>query len=170
MKKIVGLLLACACSTGVIRAAETAPPAQASPAAKMDAEKATIAIAEARRKTFSDAMRGLPAEKLAAFWTVYADFEKEKNQIAYARVQMVDRFGEHFATGLSDTDIRDAVHEIATLQQKITDLRLKYFDILAEKIDVPTAGRFALTDDFISTSIRYAWLERIPFPGDEKGR
>ena len=169
MKRFLGLLLVCACTTGVILAADAAAPAPAH-GTKVDPERATLAVADARRKTFSDAMRGLPAEKLAAFWTVYADYEKEKNEIAMARVQMVDKFGEHFATGLSDADIKEAVHELATLLQKTTDLRLKYFDILSQKIDVPTAGRFALTDDFITTSIRYAWLERIPFPGDEKGR
>jgi hypothetical protein len=38
------------------------------------------------------------------------------------------------------------------------------------KIDVKTAGRFALVDDYITTAMRLDLLDQIPFPGDEAER
>jgi hypothetical protein len=115
-------------------------------------------------------MSGLSAEQLQTFWGIYADYEKDKNELAAARLEMVTKFAESFAgaSGLSNDDITAAVRHGATLQKGLVDLRLKYFDILSTRIDPRAAGRFALTDDYVSTAVRLDWLNQIPFPGDEK--
>ena len=143
-------------------------PAPSNPSTPSDVERYTTALSASRRKLFAEAMNGLTAPQLETFWSVFGDYEKEKNELALERVKLVNTFAESFGTasGLSDADVTRAVNEMATLQKKLTDLRVKYFDIYSKRIDVKTAGRFALTDDFVSTAVRLDWLNKIPFPGD----
>ena len=184
MRKTLGLLLfATAWIAGTAIATEP-PPAAKEPAphakapaphaegsvALDDTERYKTAISDARRKLFAEAMSGLAASQLEAFWAVYADYEEEKNSIAAQRVDVVKQFVRHFTSeaGLSDEDTTEAVQGLIALQSDVLDLRLKYFDILSRRIDVKTAGRFALVDDYVTTSIRMDWLNQIPFPGDER--
>src|SRR5580765_6732879 len=71
-----------------------------------DVTNLTEAISTTRRKFFADAMSGLSAQQLEAFWSVYADYEKEKNQFAMARVEALKTFLNSMgsATGLTDAD------------------------------------------------------------------
>lgn len=176
MKKIVGvLLIACAAATGAAIAQQSgeAPKAQQTnmmaPSAE-DQERYLTALSNARRKLFAESMNDLSADQLQAFWTVYADYEKDKNALAVARVELVKKYVMSFgnAEGLSDADVSEAIKEAADLQKKQIDLRLKYFNTLSARIGAKGAGRFALTDDYVQTAVRLDWLNAIPFPGDEK--
>ena len=169
------LLFAGMCATAVVFAQQhgAAPKASQnalSTATSEDQERYLTALSSARRKLFAEAMNNLSASQLEAFWGVYADYEKDKNALAVARVELVNKFAQSFgrAEGLSDADVTEAINEMAALQRKQIDLRLKYFIALSAKIDAKAAGRFALTDDFVQTAVRLDWLNQIPFPGDEK--
>jgi hypothetical protein len=156
------ILVATFMLAGLAAASTNAPPPLA------DTERYKTAIADGRRKLFAEAMSGLSAEQLESFWSIYADFEREKNEIAAARVDLVKRFADHFRqAGLSDENIKDTVSGLSTLHKDVIDLRMKYFDLISQRVDSKTAGRFALVDDFVTTSIRLDWLNQIPFPGDE---
>jgi hypothetical protein len=155
--------------------AERAPAPAAKPLGKAeeapllaDTERYKTAISSSRRKLFEEAMSGLSPEAREVFWTTYGDYERDKDEIAAARVEVVETFTDHLASpqGVSDEDITAAVHGLTALQNEVADLRLKYFGIISERIDVTTAGRFALIDDYVTTSIRLEWLNQIPFPGD----
>lgn len=152
------------------RAAAKAPQATLNASSPEDVERYVTALSSARRKLFSEAMGGLTAPQLEAFWSVYADYEKDKNELALARVEAINKFANSFgrAEGLSDADVTEAINEMAALQRKQIDLRVKYFNTLSSRIDAKAAGRFALTDDFVQTAVRLDWLNQIPFPGDAK--
>lgn len=147
----------------------TAGAKPASPAGQDEVGRYMAALSDARRKFFAEAMNGLSAAQLKTFWEVFADFEKEKNALAATRVDAVASFAQSFgsASGLTDADVNTAVGQMTDLQKKLIDLRMKYFDIYSKKIDVKTAGRFALCDDYVATAVRLDWLTAIPFPGDE---
>ena len=83
-------------------------------------------------------------------------------------MELIKRFADTFASseGLSDADITEAVNGLTQLQHENIDLRQKYFGILSQRIDAKTAGRFALIDDYVATSVRLEWLNKIPSPGD----
>jgi hypothetical protein len=172
MMKTLGLLvLAGVCSTGTVlaeRSGKVSGKAQDAPLLS-DVDRYKTAISDSRRKLFDEGMSGLTPAHREIFWATYNDYEAEKNEIAAARVEVVKKFSDTFAGGheLSDEEIAETVHQLTALQTEVSDLRLKYFDLLSERIDVKTAGRFALIDDYVTTSIRFEWLNQIPFPGDE---
>jgi hypothetical protein len=151
------------------KAAQPAARAAAPPRQPVDLDRFKQAIAENRRKMFASAMSNLSTEQLQTFWAVYADFEKEKNAITSARMDLAQKYTETFTstTGLADSDIVEIVHDMAALQHKNIELRVKYFDIYRARIDARAAGRFGLVDDYITTAVRLDLLDQIPFPGDE---
>jgi hypothetical protein len=117
-------------------------------------------------------MSNLTPEQLQTFWAVYADYEKEKSTIVSARMDLAKKYVEAYTSegGIQDAELKQIVNDSAAFQKKNTDLRLKYFGIYSDKIDVKTAARFALIDDYIATAIRMDLLGRLPIPGDEPKR
>lgn len=169
MKRALALLLLAglpATSATLAQSNSPKPAAHAASHRPVDLERFKQALAENRRKMFATAMSNLSAEQLQTFWAVYADFEKEKNEITSARMDLAQKYADTFTTGLADSDIVEIVHEMAALQHKNVDLRVKYFDIYRARIDAKAAGRFGLVDDYITTAMRLDLLDQIPFPGD----
>jgi hypothetical protein len=138
----------------------------------VDIERFKEAISDSRRKLFAAAMSSLPAEQLQAFWAVYTDFEKEKDAITSARMDVAKQYVDAYvsAAGVADPHMTQVINDMGAIQKRNIDLRLKYFEIYSTKIDVRTAGRFALVDDYIATAMRLDLLDQIPFPGDEAAR
>ena len=166
---LVGLVATSATLAQQPSKAEQPAARPATPRQPVDLDRFKQAIAENRRKMFASAMSNLSTEQLQTFWAVYADFEKEKNVITSARMDLAKKYTETFTstTGLADSDIVEIVHEMAALQHKNVELRVKYFDIYRARIDARAAGRFGLVDDYITTAMRLDLLDQVPFPGDE---
>jgi hypothetical protein len=170
MKKVLVLSLAAgiAAASAQAQSGQSAPAPQAKPAATSAAGQEALNIArykmaltDARRKLFAAGMNELTPQQLETFWGVYADFEKEKDAIAAARVDLAKKYVDSY-TSLSDTDIASLVNESASLQKKGVDLRVKYFGILSQKLNAHAAGRFALIDDYTTTAARLNLLNQLP--------
>jgi len=141
-------------------------PTSASAQEAINVARYKMALTDARRKLFGAAMSNLTPQQLETFWAVYADFEKEKDAIAAARVDLAKKYVDSY-TSLSDADIASLVSDAGALQKKTTDLRLKYFGIYSQKLNAKAAGRFALVDDYITTAARLSLLDQLPLPGDD---
>ena len=170
MKKVLVLSLA----AGIAAAASaqqpsTAPSGQsASSQESLNIERYKMAVSDARKKLFAAGMSELTPQQLETFWAVYADFEKEKDAITAARVDLAKKYADNFQN-LSDADITALVTDSANLQKKTTDLRVKYYGILSQKINAHAAGRFALIDDYTTTAGRLNLLNQLPIPTNGGG-
>ncbi|HTO77826.1 MAG TPA: hypothetical protein VMQ61_17270 [Thermoanaerobaculia bacterium] len=128
-----------------------------------DMAKYQAAVSEERRKLFASGMSYLSASQLQTFWGVYADFEKEQDAIMASRMELVRRYIQNI-DALTDAQITSLINESAEAQKKTTDLRVKYFGIYSQKLDVRAAGHFALIDDFVTTAGRLHLLSNLPIP------
>ena len=129
-----------------------------------------MALSDARKKLFAAGMSELTPQQLEVFWSVYADFETEQNSVTSARVDLARKYADNFQS-LSDADITGLVTDSANLQKKTTDLRVKYYGILRDKINAHAAGRFALIDDYTTTAGRLNLLSQLPIPtGDASAK
>ena len=171
MKKILVLSLA----AGVAAASAFGQQAQSGQGNQTSAQSQDInltrykmALSDARKKLFASGMSELTPQQLETFWSVYADFEKEQNAVTSARVDLAKKYADNFQN-LSDTDITGLVTDSANLQKKTTDLRVKYYGILKDKINAHAAGRFALIDDFTTTAGRLNLLNQLPIPTGDMG-
>jgi hypothetical protein len=167
MKK--ALILSLLVGVAAAAPAQQAQPAPAAPARQMDMGKFKMAVTDARRKLFAAGMSNLTPQQLETFWGVYADYEKEKDAITSARMELLRRYVEGFST-LTDTDITKMVGEAAATQKANVDLGMKYFGIYSQKINAQVAGRFFLIDDYITTALRLQLLDQLPLLGDAQKR
>jgi hypothetical protein len=174
MKKVLVLSLAAGIAAAAqgqqAQPAPAAKPAAAAPASQeaLNVARYKMALTDARRKLFAAGMSELTPQQLETFWGVYADFEKEKDAITGARVDLAKKYADNFQN-VSDADITALVTESANLQKKTTDLRVKYYGILSQKLNSHAAGRFTLIDDYTTTAARLNLLNQLPIPtGDMK--
>lgn len=152
-----------------IAAAAVAQQAQSTPKSSMpemqksdiDMAKLENALSKKRRELFAAGMGGLSADQQQTFWGVYADFEKERDAVMSARLNLLKQYTENFAT-LSDADITKMVNESAEIQKQTLDVRMKYFGIMSQKLGVKAAARFAHIDDYLTTLFRLGMLDNMP--------
>jgi Spy/CpxP family protein refolding chaperone len=170
MKKtlVLSLLVGLAGAAVGLQAQSAAPaqPASAPARQTMDLARFKMALTDERRKLFAAGMSNLTAAQLEAFWAVYGDYEKEKDAITAARLEILRKYVESYSV-LSDAEIASMVNEAADTQKKNSDLRVKYFGIYSQKINAKAAGRFVLIDDYITTALRLSLLNQLPLPMDE---
>ncbi len=128
-----------------------------------------MALTDARRKLFAAGMSELTPQQLETFWGVYGEYEKEKDALLSSRVDLAKKYADNFQN-LSDADITGLVTESANLQKKNTDLRVKYYGIMSQKLNAHAAGRFALIDDYTTTAGRLNLLNQLPIPTGDAGK
>ena len=163
MKKFFAIILLVGAS---VASAQQPAPAQKSARPEMskgdvDMAKLEAALTQQRRELFAAGMAGLAPDKQQAFWAVYADFEKEKDALTAQRMTLLKQYVDNYPT-LSDSDIVKMVTAASDLQKQTSELRMKYFTILSEKIGPKAAGRFAHIDDYLTTVGRLAILDGMP--------
>jgi hypothetical protein len=166
MKKVLALSLAAgiaAASAGAQQSSSTQQPGASAANQDTSNTRYKMALSDARKKLFAAGMSELTPQQLETFWGVYGDFEKEKDAITSARVDLAKKYADNFQN-LSDADITGLVTDSANLQKKTTDLRVKYYGILKDKINAHAAGRFALIDDYTTTAARLNLLSQLPIP------
>ena len=165
MKKVLVLSLAAGLAAASARGqqAQSNPPVSASGQEALNVARYKMALTDARRKLFAAGMSELTPQQLETFWGVYADFEKEKDAITGARVDLAKKYADTY-NSLSDTDISSLLNDSAALQKKTIDLRMKYYGILSQKLNAHAAGRFALIDDYTTTAARLNLLNQLPIP------
>jgi hypothetical protein len=172
MKKalVLSLLVGVAASAAAQQAQPAAPAggSTVSPGGQeaLNIARYKMALTDARRKLFAAGMNELTPQQLETFWGVYADFEKEKDALTAARVDLAKKYADNFQN-VSDADITSLVTDSANLQKKGTDLRVKYYGILSQKLNAHAAGRFALIDDYTTTAARLNLLNQLPIPTGE---
>ena len=97
MKKVLVLSLAAGIAAAASAQQSTAPSGQsASSQESLNIERYKMAVSDARKKLFAAGMSELTPQQLETFWAVYADFEKEKNAITAARVDLAKKYADNF--------------------------------------------------------------------------
>jgi len=172
MKKVLVLSLAAGIAAASAQAQARcgmAQPAQGQPqmsgqqSQELNIQRYKMAVTDARRKLFAAGMSDLTPQQLETFWGVYGDFEKEKNAITSARLDLAKKYADNFQN-VSDAEITNLLTQSSDLQKKTVDLRMKYYGILMAKLNAHAAGRFALIDDYTTTAARLNLLNQLPIP------
>ena len=167
MRKVLSLFLllgiAGVASAQQPQASGQAPKGSMPELSKSDIDMAKLenALSKKRRELFAAGMGGLSADQQQTFWSVYGDFEKERDANMSARLNLLKQYTDNFAN-LSDADVVRMVNESAEIQKQTLDLRMKYFGILTQKLGAKSAARFAHIDDYLTTLFRLGMLDNMP--------
>ncbi len=166
MKKVlaISLLAAGVVAAAVAQTTQAGAQKAAMPELKqgdIDMQKLNEALTKKRRELFAAGMGGLTPQQQEVFWGIYGDFEKEKDAISSARLDLLNKYTEGFAS-LSDADIVKMANAANDIQKQTADLRMKYFGIVNQKLGAKVAGRFYHIDDYLTTLMRLAILDNMP--------
>ena len=132
MKKILVLSLAAGVAAAAANGQQSSARAgqsnsTAAPSSgDLNMQRYKMALSDARKKLFAAGMSDLTPQQLESFWAVYADFEKEKNAITTARLDLAKKYADNFQN-VSDAEITSLLTDSANLQKKAVDLRMKYY-------------------------------------------
>ena len=134
-------------------------------------ERYNMASTEARRSIFAAAMSSLTPDQLQTFWAVYADYEREKDELAMARTDLAKKYLDAYASegGLAESQLGQIVNQAGVLQKRNIDLRLKYFRIYSQRLNARAAARFAVIDDYETTAVRMNLFSKLPLPANAAG-
>jgi hypothetical protein len=137
-----------------------------------DIARYNMASTEARRSFFAAAMSSLTPDQLQTFWAVYADYEKEKDALTMARVDLAKKYLDAYSSegGLEESELTQIVNQASALQKSNIDLRLKYFRIYSQNLNTRAAARFALIDDYETTAVRMNLFSKLPLPANARGQ
>jgi hypothetical protein len=139
---------------------------QATAEAPMDLSVVGQALGEARRRTFEHAMELKKTDK-EVFWAIYGDFEKEKNGLDDRAMKVLSGYLANHAALTNEQSLR-LISEWDELQQQQMALRMKYFNILSEKLSGVTAARFYQVDEYVTAAAKVDLLDNLPFIGEKE--
>jgi hypothetical protein len=129
----------------------------------INAERANQALTTARRTLFENNIELTDAQK-DPFWTIYSQFEKERSEVTGKTLQLVQTYATNYST-LTNDQLMQMLKEVTANSKKQIDLRAKYADQIAKKVDPKIGTRFYQIDDYLSTAARLDVLDHIPFVG-----
>jgi hypothetical protein len=167
MKKalVLALLLATAAAYGAAQQSSQGQVQQVDlPELKqgdIDMARLNAALTTKRRELFAQGMAGLSPEQQQTFWSIYSNFEKEKDQNMTSRMALVKRYTDGF-DGLTDPEIAKMASEATEIERESAEIRLKYFKLMNEKLGAKIAGRFFHIDDYLTTLLRLSILDNMP--------
>jgi hypothetical protein len=130
----------------------------------LNADRAKQVLTMARRDIFELNMELTDAQK-DPFWSVYNQYEKDRAEVTGKTIQLVREYSANYSTLTNDQTMK-LMRESAANSKKQIDLRAKYAEQIAKKVDPKVGARFVQIDDYITTATRLDVLDAIPFVGD----
>jgi hypothetical protein len=129
----------------------------------LDTEEMQYVLSHEREDVFKKGMQ-LEAKQSEVFWSVYHQYEKEKQQLDAKQLRLLGTYINKFST-LSNDEAVTLVKQSGSNLQNDLALRQKYFKILSKKLNPIVAARFVQLDDLIGMVTRLAILGNLPLIG-----
>ena len=128
--------------------------------ADLDTEQLQYVLAHGRKDVLKRAMV-LDPKQTKAFWSVYRQYEEEREQLDAKRLRLLGTYVNRFST-LTNDDATRLIKLSLSNQRHELALRQKYFRILSQKLNPVVAARFVQLDDFVGMVTRLAILGHMP--------
>ena len=126
----------------------------------LDLDQIQFIMSHERKDVFE---RGMPlaSNQLDAFWNVFDDYAKDREQLDAKRLRLLGTFVSRNAR-LTNEEATKLVKASGENQQADLALRQKYFKILSKKLNPVVAARFVQLDDLVGMVLRLAILGNVP--------
>jgi len=117
------------------------------------------------KKMLIDAYMDLPESVSASFWTVYADYEAERQALGRDRIKIINDYLEGYESmGEEEADqlaVRSLNNDVA-----LSKLHAKYYKKFKKATSALDAAKFMQVDSYIHNTIRNAMQQELPFIGE----
>ena len=97
-----------------------------------------------------------------AFWNLYAEYEKERQELGKQRIELLQLYADEYLTMTSDeADVW--TKKVIELQKKTDALIVSYYEKVKKLTDGIVATQFYQIENYILTYIRMKVLQEVPF-------
>ncbi len=117
------------------------------------------------KKMIVDAYMNLPEEVATGFWTVYQEYEAERQALSKERILLIneylntyERIGEEEADNIANRSLSNDV--------ALSKLHQKYYKKFKKVTSAIDAAKFLQVDIYIHNTIRNALQQELPFIGE----
>jgi hypothetical protein len=109
----------------------------------------------------------LNAGEYEVFQGIFSAYEKERLPLDEKSRKLVRQLIDQKQAMNSEKAYQTALESL-DLQQKSLALRQKTMNIIAQKLSGKAAARFGQLEDYLSTAVRWEFLEKMPLFGETK--
>ena len=102
-----------------------------------------------------------------AFWSLYTDYEKDRQEIGKAKLELLQRYTMKKGS-LTNQQAKDLMAEAVPLRTSEDKLILNYTKRIEKATNALVSTQFYQIEHYISDGIRFAILNNIDFIQDKK--
>jgi hypothetical protein len=99
-----------------------------------------------------------------AFWKLYDEYEMERKEIGKSKIGLLEKYAMHYGT-MDDATMDDIMNEMMALASKTDKLQATYYGKVKKAVSTKVASQFLQLESYLTSAIRTAVLEEIPFIG-----
>ena len=99
------------------------------------------------------------------FWKLYDQYEVERKAIGKDRISLLEKYAMNYGT-MDETMMDDIMKASMELVSKTDKLQATYYGKIKKAVGTKQAAQFLQLESYLTSAIRAAILEEIPFIGD----
>lgn len=107
----------------------------------------------------------IPAEKDAAFWSLYDQYETARKALGKSKAQLIADYANSYAD-LDDKKATDLMKRKADIQDEYTKMNRKFFPQFSKVLGGTQAAKFFQLEDYLNNIINLGIQNNIPFIGE----
>lgn len=107
----------------------------------------------------------IPAEKDAAFWSLYDQYETARKALGKSKAQLIADYANSYAD-LDDKKATDLMKRKADIQDEYTKMTRKFFPQFSKVLGGTQAAKFFQLEDYLNNIINLGIQNNIPFIGE----
>ncbi len=104
----------------------------------------------------------LPADKSAAFWKTYDEYEAARTALGRERIALIEAYANAYMT-MDDKVAADLAGKKYKWLASYGKMQKKYHNSFAKVVGATQAGKLMQLEDYLENNIRLAIQESIPF-------
>lgn len=138
-------------------------------AAMSQSNKEDIAIIQSMfgkaKKDLVSQYMTIPADKSAAFWKTYDEYEAARTALGRERLALVESYANAYLN-LDDKVAAELANKKFKWQSGYAKMQKKYYKSFAKVVGATQASKLMQLEDYLENNIRLSIQESIPFIGE----
>jgi hypothetical protein len=138
-------------------------------AAMSQSNKEDIAIIQSMfgkaKKDLVSQYMTIPADKSAAFWKTYDEYEAARTALGRERIALVESYANAYLN-LDDKVAAELANKKFKWQSGYAKMQKKYYNSFAKVVGATQASKLMQLEDYLENNIRLSIQESIPFIGE----
>jgi|WetSurMetagenome_2_1015567.scaffolds.fasta_scaffold526397_1 hypothetical protein len=116
-----------------------------------------------KKSVVADFIKPDPSQK-DAFWKTYDEYEAKRKDLGKQKISLLEKYAKNYGT-MDDATMDDIMKEMIDMAKKTDNLQADYYGKMKKVAGVKAASQFLQLEAYLTSAIRTAVLDEIPFIG-----